>query len=243
MNEHFVLTCDGHVLSTFRMTFDHPEVHTEKCPVLLVHGLFQSSDTFLEQDKDQSLGEYSTVEIGFFLQYACELYSTFTITKLVLNKRFLERLINALINIFISALKLQNLGYDVWLANTRASKYNRVHLLYEPEINVADVNRYFSYSYEEIGTLDIAATVDFILSVTTHKKLIYIGHSLGGTSFLVLNSLKPDYNRKFATAYLFAPLGYHSYFPNYILKAEAKRSHEIFVSMKNFTIRVFDIVY
>ncbi|XP_063616184.1 lipase 1-like [Cydia splendana] len=181
LNEYFVITCDGHVLSTFRMVFEHPEVNTEKCPVLLVHGLFQSSDTFFEQDKDQSL-----------------------------------------------ALKLQNLGYDVWLANTRASKYNRVHLLYEPEINVNDVNRYFSYSYEEIGTLDIAATVDFILSVTTHKKLIYIGHSLGGTSFLALNSLKPDYNSKFATAYLFAPLGYHRYFPNDILKAEANRSDDIF---------------
>ncbi|XP_047985184.1 lipase 1-like [Leguminivora glycinivorella] len=173
------------------MTYENPEVErTEKCPVLLVHGLFQSSDTFFEQDADQSL-----------------------------------------------ALKLQNMGYDVWLANTRTSKYNRVHLFYDPELNKHDINRYYSYTYEEIGTRDIASTVDFVLSVTKHKKLIYIGHSLGGTSFLALNSLKPDYNRKFATAYLFAPFGYQSHIPNDILKKEAQHTDEIFNAIAKEGIR------
>lgn len=52
---------------------------------------------------------------------------------------------------------------------------------------------------------DIPATIDYVLNVTNYKKLHYIGHSQGCTSFLVLVSSKPEYNEKLNIAVLLAP--------------------------------------
>ncbi len=47
-----------------------------------------------------------------------------------------------------------------------------------------------------MGTLDISSGIDYVLSVTNHKRLIYIGHSQGTTALYALLSTKPEYNEK-----------------------------------------------
>ncbi|XP_061708427.1 lipase 3-like isoform X2 [Cydia pomonella] len=169
------------------------ELPTKKCPVLLVHGMFQSSDRFLNQDKSQSL-----------------------------------------------AYTLENLGYDVWLFNARGNKYCQTHVAYAPHIQKAEFN---NYSYEEIGCFDLAAAVDYILIMTTFKKIHYIGHSLGGTFFLVLNSLVTEYNDKFDRAFLMAPLGYHTTTTNTNLQKELDDPtslHEALIKVDTFEIFPYD---
>ncbi|XP_047985542.1 uncharacterized protein LOC125225745 [Leguminivora glycinivorella] len=182
LNEYNVVTNDQYILKVFRLTYENNETTSYKYPVLLVHGLFQCSDIFLQQRENQSL-----------------------------------------------AFKLQDFGYDVWLANFRGNKYGRRHTSFGPETK--DKAKFFNYTYEEIALQDIAATVNFILENTKHEKIHYIGYSLGGTVFLVLNSMKPEYNNKFDTAHLFAPIGYQNYFPNKDLRVEANRYDEIYENL------------
>ncbi|XP_063394893.1 lipase 3-like isoform X1 [Cydia fagiglandana] len=191
LNEYYVVINDQYIIKIFRLTYENYEIKSEKYPVLLVHGLFQSSDRFLQQRDNQSL-----------------------------------------------AFKLQDFGYDVWLANFRGNKYGRRHTSFGDEIK--DKAHFFNYSYEEIALQDIAATVDFILDNTKQEKIHYIGYSLGGTIFLVLNSMKQEYNNKFDTAHLLAPFGYQNYFPNKDLEVEASRCDEIYEKLLNVsTLEIF----
>ncbi|XP_061708431.1 uncharacterized protein LOC133518765 [Cydia pomonella] len=191
LNEYNVVTNDQYILRIFRLTYENYKVTFEKYPVLLVHGLFQSSDRFLQQRENQSL-----------------------------------------------AFKLQDFGYDVWLANFRGNKYSRSHTSFGPETKYKAI--FFNYTYEEIALHDIAATVDFIVDNTKQEKIHYIGYSLGGTSFLVLNAMNPEYNNKFDTAHLLAPIGYQNYFPNKDLENEASRCDEIYEELLNVsTLEIF----
>lgn len=69
-------------------------------------------------------------------------------------------------------------------------------------------NDFWKFSWEEIGLYDVSAFVDYILDITGQEKLHYIGHSQGGTAFLVLNSLRPEYNKKFIAFQGFAPAAF-----------------------------------
>lgn len=60
-------------------------------------------------------------------------------------------------------------------------------------------------SWHEIGVYDLPATIDYILEKTNKTQVHYNGHSQGGTSFLVMTSTRPDYNKKIKHASLFAP--------------------------------------
>lgn len=62
--------------------------------------------------------------------------------------------------------------------------------------------------WDEIGMYDLPATIDYILQKSGTKKIYYVGHSQGGTSFLVMLSEKPEYNEKIVVASLLAPAAY-----------------------------------
>lgn len=50
--------------------------------------------------------------------------------------------------------------------------------------------------------------IDKILSVTKLDKLLYIGHSMGSTTFFVMLSEKPEYNEKIVAFIALAPAVY-----------------------------------
>lgn len=52
--------------------------------------------------------------------------------------------------------------------------------------------------------MDLAALIDYILNITEHEQLIYIGHSQGGALLTILLSESPEYNRKISSAHLIA---------------------------------------
>ncbi|XP_045524183.1 lipase 3-like [Pieris brassicae] len=130
------------------------------------------------------------------------------------------------------AYNLVDEGADVWLANARGVANSRRHITLDPD-NDKQKKDFFDFTFHEIGTIDLPALIDYVLKETGQKKLHYVGHSQGGTVFLVLNSMKPEYNDKIISAHLLAGVGYQNNFPNSALRATALSVDMIY----NFAIR------
>ncbi|KAF2899230.1 hypothetical protein ILUMI_06945, partial [Ignelater luminosus] len=103
---------------------------------------------------------------------------------------------------------LADRGYDVWLGNYRGSTWSRKHIKLNPDV---DKKEFWNWSCHDIGLYDLSAFIDYILHVTKEEKLFYIGHSQATISFFILNSEKPEYNKKIR---LMVGLGPAVYFSN-----------------------------
>ncbi|PON39299.1 Serine aminopeptidase [Parasponia andersonii] len=71
------------------------------------------------------------------------------------------------------ALLLADNGFDVWIANTRGTKYSRGHVSLSP-----DDGPYWNWSWDELVAYDLPATLQYVHE-QTGQKLHYVGHSLG----------------------------------------------------------------
>ncbi|KAJ9575526.1 hypothetical protein L9F63_007596 [Diploptera punctata] len=98
---------------------------------------------------------------------------------------------------------LSDLGYDVWLGNARGNTYSRGHV----SLSISDP-KYWNFSFHEMGIYDLPAAIDFVLNVTGHKTLFYIGHSMGTTMFYVMASTRPEYNSKIQLMVSLAPVAF-----------------------------------
>ncbi|XP_045446849.1 lipase 3-like [Melitaea cinxia] len=123
------------------------------------------------------------------------------------------------------AYLLAEAGYDVWMGNARGGLNSRRHVQLNPDV---ERNAFFDYSFEDIGTKDVPEMIDYILKVTGQPQLHYIGHSQGGTVFLVMNSIRTEYNQKIKSAHLLAGVGYMEHFPNRLLRALAISTNLIY---------------
>uniref|UniRef100_A0A182QAY7 Lipase n=1 Tax=Anopheles farauti TaxID=69004 RepID=A0A182QAY7_9DIPT len=94
-------------------------------------------------------------------------------------------------------------GYDVWLGNVRGNTFSKEH----EKLSSKD-REYWNFSFHEIGLYDLSAMVDYIRGNTSSDTIHYMGHSQGGAAFLVLTSMRPAYNAKFASVHLMAPAAY-----------------------------------
>ncbi|KAH8410817.1 hypothetical protein KR222_011219, partial [Zaprionus bogoriensis] len=101
------------------------------------------------------------------------------------------------------AYLLADAGYDVWLGNARGNIYSRAN-------NFISLNshKFWHFDWHEIGTIDIAAMIDYILGETQQSKIHYAGHSQGTTVYLVLLSERPEYNDKIESGHLLAPCAF-----------------------------------
>ncbi|KAL4703343.1 hypothetical protein ACJJTC_013109 [Scirpophaga incertulas] len=93
-------------------------------------------------------------------------------------------------------------GYDVWLANLRGNMYTtHENLTRNDEV-------FWNYSFHEHGKYDIPAIIETVLNVTGLSKILYIGYSMGTTSFFTMMSQRPEYNDKLIAFVALAPAVY-----------------------------------
>lgn len=98
---------------------------------------------------------------------------------------------------------LADVGYDVWLGNYRGNTYSRKHVSLDPDL---DKEEFWSFSWQEHGNYDLAASIDYVLSETKFEQLTYFGHSMGTTGFFVLMANRTEYNAKIKTMVALAPV-------------------------------------
>uniref|UniRef100_A0AAR5Q7J7 Lipase n=1 Tax=Dendroctonus ponderosae TaxID=77166 RepID=A0AAR5Q7J7_DENPD len=100
------------------------------------------------------------------------------------------------------AFQLVDKGYDVWLGNNRGNTYSRNHIMLDPN----EDKSFWNFSFHETGMYDLPAMIDHIIQKSQVSKVTFIGISQGCTSYMVLSSLKPEYNEKILLANLVAPV-------------------------------------
>lgn len=76
--------------------------------------------------------------------------------------------------VHLSGYHLADAGFDVWMGNARGTRNSRKHITLDPD-DEKDKFPFFDFSFEEIGTKDIPAMVDYALRVTGQSQLHYIG--------------------------------------------------------------------
>ncbi|XP_049272475.1 lipase 3-like [Rhipicephalus sanguineus] len=82
-------------------------------------------------------------------------------------------------------------GYDVWLGNTRGNTFGRKH-------RTLDVNSrpFWNFTFHEHAVYDLPAQIDYVLSETGKRQLLYVGMSQGTLIFFAMMSERPEYNDK-----------------------------------------------
>jgi len=98
---------------------------------------------------------------------------------------------------------LSDLGYDVWMGNSRGNRYSNTHTRLNNETRA-----YWDFSWHEIGVFDLPAMIDYTLAQTRQSKLHYIGHSMGTTVYFVMISEIPSYNDRIISSQMLAPATY-----------------------------------
>ncbi|XP_049837450.1 lipase 3-like isoform X1 [Schistocerca gregaria] len=125
------------------------------------------------------------------------------------------------------AFVLADAGYDVWLGNARGNVYSTNHTRLDP-----NSEEFWQFSWHESGMEDLPAVVDYVLQQTRRPGLVYVGHSMGGTMFYVLASLRPEYSRKVRAAFLLAPAVFMSDLYSPPLRAAAPLAQSIAVASR-----------
>ncbi|XP_026736895.1 lipase 1-like [Trichoplusia ni] len=97
------------------------------------------------------------------------------------------------------AYLLADYGYDVWLGNLRGTVYSTHRNLTRSD------PKFWEFSFHEHGKHDLPTMVDGVLNVTGLPKVMFVGYSMGTTSFFTMMALKPEYNDKVISFVALAP--------------------------------------
>uniref|UniRef100_A0A7N0RIS4 Lipase n=1 Tax=Kalanchoe fedtschenkoi TaxID=63787 RepID=A0A7N0RIS4_KALFE len=112
------------------------------------------------------------------------------------------------------AFILADNGYDVWLSNTRGTKYSRGHT----SLSAFDL-AYWDWSWDELVAYDLPAVVQHV-SDQTGQKPHYVGHSLGTLVALAAFS-KNGLVTALRSAALLSPIAYVNQVPSALTKGAA----------------------
>uniref|UniRef100_A0A8D2PDM0 AB hydrolase-1 domain-containing protein n=1 Tax=Zosterops lateralis melanops TaxID=1220523 RepID=A0A8D2PDM0_ZOSLA len=96
---------------------------------------------------------------------------------------------------------LADVGYDVWLGNSRGVTWSLKHKTLKP-----CQKEFWQFSFDEIGKYDIPAELNFIMNKTGQKNVYYIGHSEGSAIGFIAFSTYPDLSQKIKAFIALAPV-------------------------------------
>ncbi|OVA17526.1 Alpha/beta hydrolase fold-1 [Macleaya cordata] len=104
------------------------------------------------------------------------------------------------------AFILADSGFDVWIANTRGTRFSRGHATLD-----SAKPPYWNWSWDELVAYDLPAAFDFVYR-QTGQKIDYVGHSMG--TLVALASFATQGNElvsKLKSAALLSPVAYLSH--------------------------------
>lgn len=107
------------------------------------------------------------------------------------------------------SLILADMGYDVWVTNSRGTVYSNQHKKYTTKDTA-----FWEFSLHEMGKYDVPANLNYILDKTGAEKVIYIGHSQGTTQWFIANALYEDIHKYFKAFIGLAPVMYTDEIPS-----------------------------
>ncbi|KAK8588558.1 hypothetical protein V6N13_087467 [Hibiscus sabdariffa] len=107
-------------------------------------------------------------------------------------------------------------GFDVWLANTRGTKYSSGHTSLSPNDSA-----YWEWSWDELVQYDLSALVQYV-HYKTGQKLHYVGHSLGTLIALASFSKQEKLINMFRSAALLCPIAYLNQIQSQLTKVAAQ---------------------
>lgn len=71
------------------------------------------------------------------------------------------------------AFRLVEKGFDVWVNNSRGTKYSLEHKYIDVK---REPERYYDFSFHELGIYDMPALFKFVAKNTGFKKVSCVGH-------------------------------------------------------------------
>ena len=99
--------------------------------------------------------------------------------------------------------RLAEAGYDVWLGNFRGNNYARSHVTYKPS-----EKEFWRWSWDEMAKYDLPAMLNYTLEYTGKEKIHYVGHSMGTTTYMAMNSEDQSWADRVELAVLLAPVAF-----------------------------------
>ncbi|KAF5457379.1 hypothetical protein F2P56_021483 [Juglans regia] len=95
-------------------------------------------------------------------------------------------------------------GFDVWIANTRGTRFSRRHTALD-----SSIPDFWDWSWDELVSFDIPAIFDFVYG-QTGQKIDYVGHSLG-TLIALASFSEGKLVNQMKSAALLSPIAYLSH--------------------------------
>lgn len=107
------------------------------------------------------------------------------------------------------ALQMVQRGFEVWLNNSRGTKYSYRH----ERDGEWSLKEKWDFTFADMGIYDVPASIEHVLEVTGAEKVTVVGHSQGTSQMWYGMSHLPDYfsekvNRFVALSSCTVPIGY-----------------------------------
>lgn len=93
-------------------------------------------------------------------------------------------------------------GFDVWMGNARGNKYSRYH-----ETLTRDDDQYWAFTWDEIAKHDLPAMIRYVLNVTNHGDLHYVGYSEGTLTMFAKLATDRRFRKNIRTFFALGPIG------------------------------------